>query len=460
MAAHHLTRWLFAGLAAAAPILSSPIAMAQGDRASAPAPAPTREIDPTIAAALDAVRAAYSNRAFTERESVTLRPLQGTPRTSRLSLLVDRGDGSLLHPPRVVLKLGVQLHVEALGTRLRAINLQNKQLMYEATLSGPPSPDTLAKVIPASPLPQLAWALSPDAPADAATLRVDPVGTVTWLRADKHPEENETVLQGMSPRGPVEMSIDSRSGRLLRLLAAISDDGTRIEIRTEPADAPDAQGWDIDPAGRTLVKSISELREAPADAQLGARAPGLGLMTPTLTAWDLGGSLREMLAHPTQAGSGPAYIALVMFKASARDAAASDAALETTVAVNAIKKELDRRRQQGKPSTIRLLVRPVAVLELSDVQPAGIKALEETWSHAGEALLWTSGGQGLLDRFSPQASVVVALIDPDQILAGKLVVDPANHGADAVATDFRAIVKDLALPEAEPETPDGAAGPK
>lgn len=441
-------------------VLAPRVVVAQGEVPEPPVPAAapisTREADPQVAAALDALRTAYALRAITERESVTLRPLQGTPRTSRLSLLIDRGDGSLLHPPRVVLKLGVQLQVEAVGEHLRAINLQNKQLMYETTLEGPPSPETMAKVIPALPLPQLAWALSPDAPADPGTLRVDPLGTVKWLRADTHPADHETVLQGVSPRGPMELTIDTRTGRLIRLLAAMSDDGARIEIRTEPADSPAAPGWAIDPAGRTPVNAISDLREAPADAQLGARAPGLGLMTPTLAAWDLAASLREMLAGPTQAGNGPTYIALVLFNASRGQDAASDAALEATAAVNAIKKDLDHRRQQGSASLIRLMVRPVAVLELTDVRPDRIKDLASLWEKAGESLLWTSGGQSLLDRFSPQSSVVVALVDPDQILAGTLVVDPANHGADAVATEFRAIIKDLALPE----SPDGASGPK
>lgn len=432
---------------------------AQGG-AAAPASAAAHEVDPTIVEALDALRTAYSSRTITERESVTLRPLQGAYRTSRLSMLVDRGDGSLLHPPRVVLRLGAQMQVEAIGERVRVISLQNKQLMFEAKPGGPPSPESLAKVIPALPLPQLAWAMSRDGPAEGTTLRVDPVGMVTWVRADKHPAENETVLQGLSPRGPVEMSIDSRTGRLVRLLAAISEDGTRVEIRTEPAPPPDAPGWEIDPVGRTLVKAISELREAPADAQMGARAPGLGLMTPSLTAWDVSGALREMLAGPTQAGNGPAYIALVMFKASAGDGAVSDAALGATVAINSVKREFDRRRQQGNPSTIRLMVRAVAVLELTDVQPAGIRALEEAWKQAGEDIVWTSGGQGLLDRFSPQASVVAVLIDPDQILAGKLIVDPADQGADAVATEFRAIMKDLTPPEADAGTMDGGAGPK
>ncbi|MBI1190836.1 MAG: hypothetical protein GC200_09185 [Tepidisphaera sp.] len=418
--------------------------------------APGADVDPQIAAALAAVRTAYSLPGITERESVTLRPLQGPPRTSRLSVLIDRGDGSLLHPPRAVIKLGVQLHIEAVGEQFRAVNQQNKQLLFEAKLPGGVSPESLGKIIPALPLPQLAWAFSPDAAPAGATLRVDPLGVVTWIRADRRP--GETVLQGTSPRGPVEMVIDSGTGRLLRLSAAMGEDGTRLEIRTEPAEPADDRGWAIDPVGRTRVGSMSELREAPAAAQLGARAPGLGLMTPSLAAWDLSGSLREMLLSPTQAGSGPAYIALVLYRATGADAGAdatTEAALQATFALRAIKKDLDRRRQQGEASEIRLLVRPVAVLELTDVQPSRIKSIEEPWTRVGEDLLWTSGGQALLDRFAPQSAGVVVLIDPEQTLLGRVTIDPANQDADAVASQFRAILKDLALPEPEsPATPD------
>lgn len=428
--------------------------------AQAPA-APASDVDPQIAAALSAVRTAYTLGPITERERITLRPPQGNPRTSRLSLLVDRGDGSLLHPPRVAMKLGVHLHIDVVGERFRAANQQNKQLYYETTLPGPVAPETLAKVIPALPAPQLAWALEPEAAAiSGATLRVEPLGVVSWIRADRRP--GEVVLQGTSRHGPVEMVIDSGTGRLVRLFAAMGDDGTRLEIRTEPADAADDPGWKIDPAGRALVSSISDLREAPAEAQVGARAPGLGLMTSSLVAWDLNGSLREMLAGPTQAGSGPAYLALVLYKAGgdqpARVEAATEAALQSTFTLRAIKRDLDRRRQQGDASEVRLMVRPVAVLELTDVQPARIKGLEEIWGKAGEDLLWTSGGQSLLDRFTPQVAAVVVLIDPDQTLLGQIPVDIANPDTDTLTTEFRAILRDLALPD--PDAPGRSDAPE
>ncbi len=458
--------WQFRGvslslatLAGVGGVGAMPNALAQPEPGAMLAPSEAREPDSEVVLALESLRAAYALRAITERQAVTLRPLQGSPRTSRLSLLVDRGDGSLIHPPRVVLKLGVQLQVEAIGDQLRAINLQNKLLIFETVLSGPASPETLGKVIPSLPLPQLGWALAPDSGA-AGTLRIDPLGEVTFLRADRRGAEQETVLQGTSRLGPVELVIDSVSGRLLRLMAALGSDGTRLEIRTEAAEPPDAPGWGIDPAGRTVVKAISALRATPTDAQVGARAPGLGLMTPSLTAWDLAGSLREMLASPTQVGSGSTYIALVLFRASGPEQGAGDVALKAALGLGAVKKELDHRRQQGQRSLARLMVRPVAVLELADVQPARIRDLEALWKGLGEDLLWTSGGHALLDRFAPEASVVVALIDGEQTLQGVLLVDAANTGADAVATQFRAMMKDLSLPEEAPEGGEGAPGPK
>jgi hypothetical protein len=105
---------------------------------------------------LETIRAAYQGKPVAEEvkvEAVSKASRDG--RADRFTIRIDPGPGPT--PARVFLDLG-RLNVSIAGTELTAINSSAPGVYYSVTLPGPPTPRTLAKVLPPIPAPQLAFA--------------------------------------------------------------------------------------------------------------------------------------------------------------------------------------------------------------------------------------------------------------------------------------------------------------
>jgi len=388
----------------------------------------------TVAGVLDRVRQAYS-QPVAERVALTLRPLTGPTRGSRIDLLVARAKGD--QPPRLVLRLGLQLHAEVIDRRLRVVHTQNATSFFEAELAEPVTVAGLRGIVPPVPIPQPLWGL--DAPHGLAPdeLDVPPLGRVRFDRVVV--EGPLSTLSGTGPAGAAQLTFDA-DGRLVRCTGVQS--GSRqvnVDMTVTRLD-PSLPDWAVKIDGRQPVGSLSELKAQEGEVAVGARAPSIGLMTAALEAWSAPDALTALTLRAEESGTGPAVAALVLYRASSQPA--EDAALLATGLLHAVKKDTDQRRRAGNPTLPRILIRPVAMLEVNEVRPARIREMAEDWVPAGDELLWSSGGEALIHRFAPRSDAVVVFLDAEHIVQG---VSPLGEGSsDALATALRAVVAELA----------------
>lgn len=365
----------------------------------------------------------------------------GRERVSRVEVRTDPGDPASERPARVVLRLGRSLHVEASEGVLRAISPRNPDAAFEGAIPQPLTPAAIETLLPAVPVPHVAWALAAPTVIEGVpvVLDVPPLGEVMLDRLARDPARGEIVLHGRNAGGVVEIGVDAESGRFRRLLGMVHATGVAIEVAARDV-SPDGR-WEVETAGRRLVASLADLRPAPAEIPVGAKAVGLGLMGPDLAPWSVVDALHAMALDPLEAGRGPVLAALVLYRAD--DPAMEDGALAAVAALRGLKRVLDRARLAGEDRTPRLMVRPVGVFELDQFRPAEVRSLTQRWETVGVGVSWSTSGRALLDRFERGAGGVVILVDDEQTLRGVTSFAPGALAADAAVDEVRAALRDL-----------------
>lgn len=365
----------------------------------------------------------------------------GRERVSRVEVRTDPGDPASERPARVVLRLGRSLHVDASEGVLRAISPRNPESAFEGPIPHPLTPAAIETLLPAVPLPHVAWALGAPGRVEGVpvVLDVPPLGEVTLDRLARDPLRAEITLHGRNAGGVVEIGVDAESGHFRRLLGMVHATGVAIEVASREV-SPDGR-WGVETAGRRLVASLADLRPAPAEIPVGAKAVGLGLMGPDLTPWSVVDALHAVGQDPLEAGRGPVLAALVLYRAD--DPAMEDGALAAVSALRGLKRLLDRARLAGEDRTPRLIVRPVGVFELDKFRPAEVRMLTERWEGVGVGVSWSSAGRALLDRFERGAGGVVILVDDEQTLRGVTSFAPGALAADAAVDEVRSAIRDL-----------------
>jgi hypothetical protein len=401
-------------------------------------PAPEQPEASSLSAVRRMVRA-YREGIVAQSAKITTVTSAGKERTSMAAVRTSPGE-----PASVGLRYGRALHVWASGDRLIALTPRNKSIAFVAPLGGPVDAGRLSAVLRDLTLPQVGLALGPDPLTDGpagAVLRLTPVGPVT-IDPEVRSISAEWVVTGQTEIGPVEVRIDRSSGLLRRLTGLVASSGgpVRIDMIFRPAE-PEEPKWVLDPAERRVVGSLSDLRPADAEVAVGAPLPNLGLMTPGLAAHSWRDAVEQVRADPTQAGTGPILTGLVLYRRSVPEA--GDAALTGAGVLRASKKSLDQRRVAGRAGVPRLVILPVAVMELAEFEPGLPRLIEEEWKQLGEVAAWTSSGQGLIERFAPGSSAVVVLADEDQIVRGIVPLEAGQGDMDAVLSELRGLIDEV-----------------
>lgn len=405
---------------------------------------------PTPGAVVQKMLAAYRGWPVAQTIKVTVTSPERRVRSSRIAVRTSRGaDGG---EKSLGLELGRVLKVWGTTERFTAITPLNKRLVYVVEL-GELTGRSVKTYLREVPVPQIAWVLDELEPGveGRVKLEVAPFGEVEFDRVMAG-EGGRMSLAGSTALGPVVLVVND-TGLLERangyvpvqtgLGAGERAGQAAVEMVFEPVEAGLGR-WEIDTANRERVRTMADLKPAPAEVPIGSALPGLGLMGPDLAARTLREELAGFVSRPTERGSGPVLMAVVLHKANVAEA--QDLAFKATMALRAVKKSLDRRRLAGESpdaGAARLFILPVAVFDLADFRPDRPRALAEEWAPAGETVLWTSAGGSLLERFAPGVEAVLVLVDEDQRVRAILPLEGKADSADGLIEEVRALAEEL-----------------
>lgn len=406
----------------------------------APLVRPAFAAQPTVSSRQAIERLCASHRAGPVAQVVRIRTVSpaGKERTSRVTVRTTA------EPPTIGLSLGRSLRVWARGEELLAETPRNKLVYFETPLPEGVSARSLRGTIRAVPVPQIDLALGagPVRSDGPWTISLAPFGVLTL--ADQAEEAGaDWIVAAAGPSGPAEIRIDKATGLLKRISGSSpsAEGPVRVDLVCQPLGSDEAE-WVLTREGRTRVSTLAELKTADAEVGPGAALPNLGLMTPALIAFSWRDARDSLLAGRPLAPDTRVLTALVLFRAGSPEG--SDGAVRAAGVLHAARKDMDRRRFIGEAGLPVLVARPVAVLELSEFMPARPRELAAEWELLGEALLWTTSGQAMIDRFSPGSPGVVVLVDDDQIIRGVAALDPGGQDVDAVLAEVRALVEETA----------------
>lgn len=402
--------------------------------ASQPAPliAPAQDIPTAVARLLGA----YRFGAIAERITLVATDAKREV-TSDVSLRIDAGNAHTERPARLRLDMG-RLAIYAEGDRLIAVHTQNNEQYFETTLEGGLSPQSLAAVLPALPLPQIGFALDPKPTEELAIERAMPIigaGLTTWSSAQP--------LAGTANETRVEL-ITNETSRLksysitsptLTLRATIE------LINTDDAKRPDL--WSINTQNRTRVSKLTDLRALPGDVNTGDRVPTLGLHRHDLSGWSLTDALRTLQEQPPQANATTAAAVICILPGGPIPTKNIIAAQRS---LTWLAREFDNQRVAGITTCPRLLAISVGVLELDQITPNYVKQTREQLGPVvdGATLFyWTSAGPATLRRIAPGTTgAVILLIDSQQRLLGTIPLDNTLADEETIAREVRAIVSE------------------
>lgn len=227
-------------------------------------PAPADERLP-VEVALEASMAAYSTKPCADEMTVKFRAPGSEQRVDTFVIRLQPGDTPRSGPRRMFLDLG-QLKVFADQGTLTAISTAAPGKFAQKEYTPPLTPAVLATFLPPVPLPQLALASG-----DLKQLRAPTPYTpgVVWSGAAPDPlaRPETIVIEGSGDAGPVTLTTNAETGRLIKLTATIHGRGgdSLLELASRALPEPgDPASWAIKTEGRERVASVSELKPAPA----------------------------------------------------------------------------------------------------------------------------------------------------------------------------------------------------
>ncbi|MEX2219871.1 MAG: hypothetical protein WD749_14055 [Phycisphaerales bacterium] len=414
---------------------------------------------------VETIRAAYSRRPTADEVTVRVRSA-GTQTTESFIVRIDPGTG-FETPARVLLELG-SLRVHIAGRELTAVHTSVPGLYYRATLAGPPTPATLAAVMPPIPAPQLAMACS--APGSAAALTTY-TPRVDWSAGviDSSGRVSTATLRGHSEGAPVVLTASMPAGRITGFATTTPGHPAEmtIELTMRPVDPGEPTAWAIGTEGRERVESMTQLRPAPASNRPlspGDAVPDIVFQQRDFSLWNLWKGV----------GQSPRPLALVMFRSGPAERA-EGASADARAGWSVLRAVGLGQTAPGEPPAkpIDLSMVGALVMELGQFSAQQWDAEQQRWGAApgreqagppggtGEPLLWSNSAAHSIDRFDPRAGAVIALVSPERKLIRTVVLDGRAGEPVALAAELRAALAPAPPPPApaEPEHPSPVSPP-
>ena len=404
-----------------------PVALALQDIAGAYSSAPTAEIV-TVKATL---RTMDRNESLTQSYVIRIDP--------------DPQAGSIR---QVLLELGPLRAWFGAGSLL-VTSTAAPEKYFEASYTPPLTTDVLASLLPPVPAPQIAFATGAGQPMDVTPYSPSVVFAKAVAFTRVRPQV--MTLTGASPVGPVSLTAEVQSARILRFTCeAASPQPSLIELTCRSVDPGDPATWRPQMETRKRVVSLSELTPSPpAPLKVGERAPEISLSRPEVGVW----SLRQALA-----ATPPRDVAMVVWrwsgdpetaKAAARDAAAGLAALQS----------FDTQSPEAD-----LLLVPAVVIELGEYSGAALNAAAGTWVEVRgpgaeeRTLLWSNSSARSIEPFSAGSNALAVVVAPDRVIKAIIPLDGAAADSD-LTEKVRASLSPAArgpAPQPEESAPPGS----
>jgi hypothetical protein len=416
-----------------------------------PRPLPPERIPPE--AILETIRSAYDKKPTADEVKVTLYKAGHAPRLPSDTLAsdtfvvrIDPGPPGSTVPVRLFLDFGA-LRVLVGGGKLTAVNPAVPGRYYQTKLAGPLTPQSLNKVLPPTPIPELALACAD--PASLASFTPYTPG-VTWTAATIDPSARSATMTGASSVGPIVLGANPTTGRLTKVVATIKGargGDTTLDLAITPTDAGSPASWTISIEGRQRVNSLAELRSPPpSSAHISARQPlpDFTLQRTDSTAWSLHRALSEPPAIP---------MAFILYRANPAErlGPASRDARAAAAVVRAV--QFGQTSPGEPPATPRdLKLAAALVMDLGQFNRAALDEEQRLWQFeaAGRSpdaqpvpapeLLWANSAPQSIDRFDGAAGAVLLLIAADRTLLRVFPLDGRAAEPASLAADLRQAV--------------------
>ncbi len=400
-----------------------PVALALQDMVAAYSSGPTAEVV-TVKATL---RTADRNESMTQSFVVRLNP--------------DPEGGALRE---ALLELG-NLRAYFGDGRLLVTSTAAPEMYYSAEYEPPLTAGTIASLLPPVPAPQLALAAGGDQPI---TLTPYSPGVVfATASAFTRARPPFMTLSGASHYGPVSLTADVQTGRILRFTCETArPQPSIIELTCRVLDPGETESWRPRVDERERVLSLADLRPTPPlPLRVGDRAPEITLSRPELGVWSLRAALA---AAPEQS------VALVFWRWSAEPELARLAARDAAAGLKAL-------QALGAGSAgVDLLVVPAVVIELGEYSGAALESAVATWvgerpgSEPGEEqrrLLWSNSAARSIEPFSAGAHAVAVVVGPDRVIRAIVPLDAAAENGQELARTVRELLTPAPVPAPAPE---------
>jgi hypothetical protein len=421
---------------------------------AAPAPAqlrplPRESVPPEVL--LETIRSAYDKKPTADEVKVTLLKGSHSPVASDTFIIrIDPGTSGPA-PARVFIDFGT-LRVVAASGEVTAANELVPGKYFQSTLSGPITPRSLAKVIPPTPIPELALVSSDHAVVADLTPYTS---HVTWTSATIDASARTAMLVGTSSAGPIALTVNPTTGRLSRLTATIHGQGgeTTLDLVITPADLGNPGSWGIPVEGRERVKSLADLRTPQASAQpasVGQPVPDLSAQRTDFSPWSVHRALADPPAIP---------LALILYRATPpeRLEAASRDARAGAAVIRAVQ---FGQTSPGDPpaAPVDLKLAAAVAMELGQFSRAAFDREQGQWQSAAATrsadahpvaspeLLWANSVAQSIDRFDSKSGSILLLIAPDRKLLSVIPLDGRAADPAGLARDVRAALRPSATP--------------
>lgn len=409
----------------------------------------------------------YQSAPTCERIGIEVRtpgPVPGTPqRVARSSFIVRVQPGE--NPGEVAalaLDLGqLRIWADTADRSLAVAHSRDASTFFQSDLAPPLTSAALARVLPPVLIPQLDLASS-----NSVSTSLWPYATeITWnsVEQDANAPSRRTI-RGTFSSGSV--TITTSAARLRTLTIDLPAKSTSITLNCSPVGPCDVHKAAIDPARRTRVDSVEDLKPRAGTLRVGVRVPEMPLTRAGSgsTKWSLG----DLLAPPEEAlrtnPTTPAaeHAVLVLQRVLPQGTASALARFSTDRLAELL---IPMRRASFLPKTgpeaerdpAALLARfglaPVLVMS-GPTPPAPddilrrLREADEKWGgRTGERsqveILWSTEASATIDLFAPGAEAVIVILDADSVLRAVITIDP-QATTDQVADQIAAALFELA----------------
>lgn len=432
--------------------------------------------DPAADQALRDLQRTYQSAPTCERIGIEVRtpgPVPGAPqRIARSSYIVRLQPGQTPGEVNAIaLELGqLRIWADAADRSLTIAHTRDAASCFLAELTPPITSQALARTLPPILIPQLDFASSAAIPTS-----MWPYATgITWsaVEPDERAQNRRTIRGTFSGGAAGSVTITTAGPRLRTVTIDLPARQISIHLTCSPVGPCDPPRHAIDPARRTRVASIDDLRPRAGTLRTGVRVPDMPLTRAGAgnTKW----SLTDLLAPPQDAlRADPTtpqaeHIVLVLLRVQPSDTKSTLTRFDADRLPGLL---LPMRRASFMPKTgpeserdpATLLARfgLAPVLVMGGATPPApdeilrrLREADDKWgggSGAGVEVLWTTEPAATIDLFAPGAEAVVIILDAESVLRSVISIEPqttTDQVADQIAAAlFELTPADFSLPQ-------------